>query len=226
MIILALDSATGACSVALAEDGRVLASRSAAAERGQAEILMPMVEAVMAEAGLRFADIARFAVTVGPGSFTGLRIGLAAARGMALASGRPLIGVTTLEAFAHSVPAAERAGRHLLVAVDSRRAEPYVQVFGPDLAPLAGPVAMAPGVLPQGLPEGMLPPGPLLVTGDAAALVAPALRDRPGTAFAAAAAPDAAAVAGLAAGRPVPAMPPGPLYLRAPDVTLPGGRPR
>lgn len=226
MIILALDSTTGTCSVALADDGRVLASRSAAAERGQAEILMPMVEAVMAEAGLRFTDVARFAVTVGPGSFTGLRIGLAAARGMALASGRPLIGVTTFEAFAHGIPTAERAGRHLLVAVDSRRAEPYVQVFGPDLAPLTGPLAMPPGSLPEGLPGGILPPGPLLVTGDAAALVAPALRDRAETTVAAAAAPDAAAIARLAAGRPVPEAPPGPLYLRAPDVTLPGGRPR
>ncbi|MCH7931874.1 MAG: tRNA (adenosine(37)-N6)-threonylcarbamoyltransferase complex dimerization subunit type 1 TsaB, partial [Proteobacteria bacterium] len=94
MNVLALDTATAACSVALWSDGTVLAQRFATMARGHAEALMPMVEAVMAEAGLAFADLDLVATTVGPGTFTGLRVGLAAARGLALAGGLPIVGVT------------------------------------------------------------------------------------------------------------------------------------
>ncbi len=110
MKILALDSATGACSVALWHDGAILARRFAVMDRGQSEVLIPMVREVLAEAGADFPSIDVFGVTVGPGAFTGLRIGLAAARGMALASGRPLVGVSTFEAVAHGVPAGGAGG--------------------------------------------------------------------------------------------------------------------
>ena len=110
MRLLALDTATAACSVALWRDGAVLARRFEAMLRGQSEALMPMVGAVLAEAGCGFKDLDAIAVTVGPGAFTGLRIGLAAARGMALAAELPLIGVTTLEAVVHGVPPS-RIGR-------------------------------------------------------------------------------------------------------------------
>ena len=88
-------------------------------DRGQSEILIPMVREVLAEAGTDFPSIDVFGVTVGPGAFTGLRIGLAAARGMALASGRPLVGVSTFEAVAYGVPPEELEGRRVLVAVES-----------------------------------------------------------------------------------------------------------
>ncbi len=116
MRILALDTATSACSAALWHDGRVCARRLVRMERGQSEALMPMVLDVLAEAGCGFSQLDLLAVTVGPGAFTGLRIGLAAARGMALASGIPCLGVTTLEAVAHGVPEGERAADPLLVA--------------------------------------------------------------------------------------------------------------
>jgi tRNA threonylcarbamoyladenosine biosynthesis protein TsaB len=105
--VLAFDTSAGACSAAvLGGDGTVLARRCEALERGHAERLLPMLRDVLAEAGVEIADLALLAVTIGPGTFTGIRIGLAAARGLALASGLPLVGVTSLEAVAASVPAA------------------------------------------------------------------------------------------------------------------------
>ena len=120
MKILALDSATSACSAAVWADGRVMARRHAEMARGQSEALVPMVAEVMAEVGLGFADLDLLAVTVGPGAFTGIRIGLAAARALALAAGLPLAGVSTLEAVAAAAPA---DGRPLLVVLDSKREE-------------------------------------------------------------------------------------------------------
>ncbi|HEV7370153.1 tRNA (adenosine(37)-N6)-threonylcarbamoyltransferase complex dimerization subunit type 1 TsaB [Arenibaculum sp.] len=216
MKILALDCATGACSTAVTADGTVLARRDVAMARGQSEVLVPMVLATLEEAGLGFGDLDRLAVTVGPGSFTGLRIGLATARAMALAAGRPLIGVTTFEAFAHAVPAGRRDGRTVLVAVESRRAELFVQGFAPDLAPMEAPQVAPPGQV-------RLPEGPLLVAGDGAERMAGALAAHPDARIAAQAAPDAAVVARIAATREPGGGMPGPLYLRAPDVTLPGG---
>jgi tRNA threonylcarbamoyladenosine biosynthesis protein TsaB len=225
MKVLALDAATGACSAAVWADGRLIGHRFAVMTRGQAETLMPMVESVLREAGVGFADIDRFGVTVGPGAFTGLRIGLATARGMALSAGRPLIGITTFEAVAHGVPEEERAGRSVVVAVESRRADLYIQCFDPALAPLGPPIAIVPEAV-------VLPPGPALIAGDAAARLHPDLpypnptghadlRFAAGPGF-----PDAATVARLVAARiPEPnAGPPAPLYLRPPDATLPAER--
>lgn len=215
MKVLGLDTATSGCSVALWEDGRVLARRSVAMTHGQAEALVPMATAVLDDAGIPYAALDRIGVTVGPGAFTGLRIALAAARGFALALNVPAVGVTTFEAIAHALPTAERAGRMLLVAVDSRRAEPFIQRFDGALAP-TGVAAMP---LPAAVP-GLLPPGPLLVAGDGAPLLAAALAGRPDTVFAAGPGrPDAAVVAALAAGR-APGPPPEPFYLRPPDVTV------
>ena len=223
MKILALDSALSACSVAvLVADGAVRAVRRQAMARGQAEALLPMVRAVLDEAGLDFGDLDRLAVTVGPGSFTGLRIGLAAARGLALATGLPLIGVTTLEALAAATDPALRRDRVTVALIDSRRGDVFVQAFGADAAPLSEPAAADPSAL-----DGLLPAGRLLLAGDAAPAVLEVLaragRDvvlAPDSAM-----PDPVAVARLAAARPVPdgpvTAPVTALYLRAPDVTLP-----
>ena len=91
--ILAMDTSTAACSVALWRDGGVVASRFEVIERGHAEYLVPMIEAVMAEADERPADIDLIAVSIGPGAFTGIRLGLATARAMALAQDIPCIGI-------------------------------------------------------------------------------------------------------------------------------------
>ncbi|HYG89024.1 MAG TPA: tRNA (adenosine(37)-N6)-threonylcarbamoyltransferase complex dimerization subunit type 1 TsaB [Azospirillum sp.] len=216
MKVLGLDTATSGCSAALWDDGRITARRVAPMARGQAEALVPMAEAVLADAGVGFADLDRIAVTVGPGAFTGLRIALAAARGFALAHALPVIGLTTFEALAHALPEVERGRRTVLVAVDSRRAEPFLQLFDADLAPRGEPALLEPAAVPA-----WLPPGPLLVAGDGAALLRPVLEGRTDVAFAAGSGlPDAAVVASLGAQR-TQGLPPQPLYLRAPDVTMP-----
>jgi tRNA threonylcarbamoyladenosine biosynthesis protein TsaB len=232
MKILALDSATGACSVALWHDGAILARRFAAMDRGQSEILIPMAREVLDEAGADFQSIDMFGVTVGPGAFTGLRIGLAAARGMALASGRPLVGVSTFDAIAHGVPREELEGRQVLVAVESRREDIFVQTFDSNLIA----IGEARSVRPESL---VLPDKPVLVTGDGALRLRPLFDKQSGDGvasnridvrFAAGSGfPDAADVARLVAARGAGAAgtaPPQPFYLRPPDVTLPAGKAR
>ncbi|MEK9672031.1 MAG: tRNA (adenosine(37)-N6)-threonylcarbamoyltransferase complex dimerization subunit type 1 TsaB [Rhodospirillaceae bacterium] len=222
MNLLAFDTATWGCSAACLADGRVLAHASAELPRGQSEALMPMIADVMRDAALDYPDLDAIAVTNGPGAFTGLRIGLAAARGLALALGLPVIGVTTLEAVAHAVPGAERDGRRILVALDSKRADVYAQVFGPELAPVTDPAALAEDAL-----AAVVVIGPVLVGGDAAPRAAAALQavgiaveqsTAPGV-------PNAAVVGRIAAARPLPPVGvdhvPHPIYLRPPDAKIP-----
>lgn len=225
MNILAFDCSGASCSAALWMDGGVRARRFEAMARGQTERLMPMLLEVVAEAAISFNDIDIFASTIGPGAFTGLRVGLATLRGLALAVGRPLLGVTSLEAVAHATTADERRGRTLLVLIESKRDDIYAQAFTEALQPLEGPLALMPAAL-----AARFAGRALLVAGSAAPRALPALR--------AAAAdlresstsglPDAAAVAALAAARSGEARrtPPAPLYLRSPDVTYPSGRAR
>jgi tRNA threonylcarbamoyladenosine biosynthesis protein TsaB len=216
---LGLDSAGNACSAAIWRDGSVIARRFAAMARGQAEALMPMVAAVMEEASLAMEALDLIAVTVGPGAFTGVRIGIAAARGLSLASGVPALGITSFAAAAAQAPAEERRGRPLLVALDSRRAEFFVQMFGENDVPLEPGALLASAELAARLPN-----EPLLIAGDAAAALAAALQRPDFSVASRAGAVDAGDVARLAAlawrpgSRPPP---PAPLYLRAPDTTLP-----
>ncbi len=214
MIGLALDTAVGACSVAILKDGAVLAVQSEPMLRGHQERLAAMVRDVAAEAGIAFSEIDRIGVTVGPGSFTGLRVGLAFAKGLGLALGKPCIGIGTLEALAASDP-----GPGLIAAViDAKRGQVYLQVFD------SGASLMAPDVLPTETAAARLAElwrgGPVRLVGPGAALLAGVLpeaevRER--------AAPDPVALARLAALHPA-GVPARPLYLRAPDAKLPGGR--
>jgi tRNA threonylcarbamoyladenosine biosynthesis protein TsaB len=216
---LGIDSTGAACSAAIWHRGRVVARRFAAMERGQAEALMPMVAAVLEEAALAIASLDLIAVTVGPGAFTGVRIGIAAARGLSLASGVPALGVSSFVAAAAQAPMEERRGRPLLVALDSRRAEFFVEMFGADDTPL-GPGAL----LSAGEIAARLPAAPLLLAGDAAAALAVALQRRDLALASRAGAIDAGDVARLAARAWRPGVrppPPEPLYLRAPDTTMP-----
>lgn len=235
--ILALDAAGAACSCAVWRDGGVAAQCFEAMSRGQSERLVPMANEVMARADLDYAQLDAIAVTLGPGGFTGVRIGLATARAFALALDRPVIGISNFEAVAAAAAPEECAGRSLVVVLDAKRADLYVQAFISHgrteldgavpgrLEAFGAPAALLPGALDAALPE-----GPLLLIGDATEVACGALRDAGrsvevsrSSGFA-----DAAVVAALAAARPAPdenAPVPGPLYLRAPDVTLPGGRP-
>lgn len=220
VIILALDAAGGACSAAVWRAGEIRAHHFETMTRGQSERLVPIIEAVMAEAGIAYAALDAIAVTLGPGGFTGVRIGLATARALALACARPLIGLSNFEAVAAMVPEDARRGRTLAVLIDAKRSDLYVQAFDAGLEPVTGARAIAVGEL-----DGFLPPGPLVLAGDAVEAAQARLQaDGREVAVAASAVhADAAQVAMLAAGRPLPevtAPPPGPIYLRAPDVTL------
>lgn len=225
MNVLGLDSATEACSTAVLVNGVTTARRFEGLQRGHAEILMPLVQAVMAEAGLRFDQLDLIATTIGPGGFTGLRIGLASARALALAANVPLIGVSTLEAVARAQSMTEGS---LLVALDTKRADVYLQIFDVQGAPQSPPKALMPGKI-----SAILPNGPLTVAGNAGAIVLQTLQDRqpPPRLAAGPDLPDAAIVASIGSERfrahpDATLAPPSPLYLRPPDAQLPGNRPR
>lgn len=127
MIVLAIDTAGVDCSAAVydSDKGAVLGQATETIGRGHAEKLMEKIDAALAEAGLPLEAVERIAVTVGPGSFTGIRVGVAAARGLALALGIPAVGVSTLAVLA----AAETGGAPVVAAIDAKRGEVYVQDF-------------------------------------------------------------------------------------------------
>jgi tRNA threonylcarbamoyladenosine biosynthesis protein TsaB len=138
--VLAIDTALEACSAAVLDTDRKsgLTSRSLPMMRGHAEALMPLIAAVMSDAGVEFADLDRIAVTVGPGSFTGLRVGVAAARGIALAAGKPAVGLTTLSAIAAPFFDSDES-KALLAVIDARHSQVYMQLFGPGGRSLIAP---------------------------------------------------------------------------------------
>jgi|TARA_Y100000294_G_scaffold160433_1_gene164049 tRNA threonylcarbamoyladenosine biosynthesis protein TsaB len=182
-----------------------------------------MVREVLSETGVDFPDLDLLAVTTGPGAFTGLRIGLAAARGMALAGDLACFGVTTLDAVAAGVSEHERKKASVLVVLDSKRAEVYAQAFRPDLRPLSGPQALMPTDLAALTANGEGYGDPVVVAGDGAGQAVEALKDKGIEAVLSTApgVPDAATVAAIAARRwspDQPAEPLRPLYLRPPDA--------
>lgn len=205
MIVLSIDTCLGACSCAVAKDGKTLAATFEPMTRGHQERLGPMVEATMQQAGVAFDQLDRVAVTVGPGSFTGLRVGLAFAKGLGLALDRPVVGIGALEALG-----AEESGRTLALA-DARRGQVYWQAFEDGRAlnePSASTLEDAAAFF---VPDIVTGPGADLLAGRfPAALVT----GRP--------APDPAVIARLGAARLDPQAP-RPLYLRTPDAKLPGG---
>jgi tRNA threonylcarbamoyladenosine biosynthesis protein TsaB len=210
--ILALDAAGAACSAALWRDGRVAAHRRRPMQRGHAEALMPMLLEVLAETGMDFAGLGQIAVGVGPGSFTGIRIALAAARGVGLAASLPVRGVDSFSAVAAALAEPPRPGEALLVVIDSRREALFGQYYDDSLTPLGEPHVLKPEAL-----LARRPPGPLLIAGDGASLLPAAAAARIADGEQAV---DAIAIARLAAlGKAL--REPRPLYLRAPDVTLP-----
>lgn len=227
LTLLALDTATTGCSVTVWRDGEALAHDAREMSRGQSEALLPMAVAALKSAGLVAADLNAIAVTRGPGAFTGMRIGLAAARGLALALSIPCIGVTTLEAVAHGVQADERSAHEgadlvILAAVESKRADIYVQLFDGDLAPLGEPLAADGSALAALLNKGAR----VLAVGDAAERAQDMLAEHDVVAHLSAASslPDTRIVAEIAARRFAPqakTVAPEPLYLRPPDAKLP-----
>ena len=212
MILLALDTALEACSVAILDGEQVLAARSEPMPRGHQERLALLVEELMAEAGLAFPALNRIGVTVGPGSFTGLRVGLSFAKGLGFALGRPVVGVGTLQALAGS-----RSADGLKAAViDARRDQVYVQAFrGLEAAghPEALPLRDAADLLIK-----LDPLGPTALIGSGAGLLAPTF---PNATLDPRSGADPVALARLVAEAVEPIGAPQPLYLRAPDAKLP-----
>ena len=131
MRVLAIDTALEACSAAVldTENGKVT-SESLPMVRGHAEALMPLIARVMKQADMAFSALDRIAVTTGPGSFTGLRVGISAARGIALAAAKPVVGLTTLAAYA-APHIAHDDKTAIAVAIDARHQHVYLQIFGP-----------------------------------------------------------------------------------------------
>ena len=211
MIILALDTCLAACSVAILDGERVLAARSEPMARGHQERLAPLAAELMTEAALPFSALQRVGVTLGPGSFTGLRVGLAFAKGLGAALSIPVVGVGVLEVLAIDQPGLAFA------VMDAKRGQLYLQAFE-DGKPLMAPDALDLGTAAARLVE-LAGGRPATLVGPGVALLADVLAEARLQPLDHA---DPVAVARLAAARtPVP---PRPLYLRAPDAKLPGGR--
>jgi tRNA threonylcarbamoyladenosine biosynthesis protein TsaB len=209
--VLAADTALGGLSVAVLDGEKILSQHFQEMARGHAEALAPLVQQTMAEAGLGFADLDRLAVTTGPGTFTGQRVGLAFMRGLRVALKKPLIGITTLEAMAAATEASKAAAIH-----DAKRDEAYLLLWESDAT------VFAPAVMPFAeAVEKIRAFGSCALAGTGA----PAAAEQLGQGFVLSAIrqPDALWVARLALARPAPDSAPAPLYLRAPDAKLPGG---
>ncbi len=225
MIVLALDTSLGQCSAAVARAGHepeLLAEAAQAMARGHAEALMPMVEQVMREAGIAFADLNRIAATTGPGTFTGVRIAIAAARGLALATHADLWGTDSLTVMAaRAARDGLAAAKPFAIAVDAKRGKVYFGHYAADGRCLAGPLLLAPDEAVASLPENVD-----TVLGSGAALLTEAGAQSGSTLHAAEPdlQPDAAALARLALNAESALSNLKPLYLRPPDAKPQAGK--
>lgn len=211
-IILAVDTALGACSVAVLDGETILAHRFDEMARGQAEALAPMVEQTMQQAGIGFGALERLAVTTGPGTFTGQRVGLAFMRGLRVALKKPLIGVTTLEAMAFATGAERAAAIH-----DAKRDEAYLLLWE------GGEIVLSPTVMSfKDALTRIRNFGRCALCGTGAAAAKAELGVE--LALTEIRQPDALWVARLALTRAPSDTPPAPLYLRAPDAKLPDAK--
>jgi tRNA threonylcarbamoyladenosine biosynthesis protein TsaB len=223
--ILAVDTALGACSVAVLDHEAVCAHRLEPMERGHAERLAPMVREAMEEANLDFAAIGRLAVTIGPGTFTGQRVGYAFMRGLRLALHRPLVGVTTLAAMAEAA-LAETGARGAAVLHDARRGEVYVTAVTNGEVIMPAQLMALEETINKVSEATRVLEGPLALAGTASPLAIAALRALGRNIIETEIrTPDALWVARLARLEPEPPTVPRPLYLRPPDAQLPAGRP-
>jgi len=216
MLILAIDTALDASAAGVLDTdaGKLIAQESQAMKRGHAEALMPLIARVMKQAGVAFTALDRIAVTTGPGSFTGLRVGLSAARGIALAANKPVVGVTTLTAYAAPV-VSENGEQPVISAIDARHDHVYFQVVsgngGSLIRPQVALIEEALGASRFGAPY---------LVGNAAEIVAerwPAQAPPPFKVDAQPA-PDIAWVGWLGAAVSPSTAPARPFYLRAPDA--------
>lgn len=205
MLVLAIDSALDALGIALVDGGDARAFAQERMSRGQAERIAPLVQEIMQQSGASFAQLDRIAVTIGPGSFTGVRVGLAFARGLALALAKPIVGLSTLEALA--LEHGEDGLRGALIETPGALYLALYEDGVPLIAPRRAEHDEAPGVFAAA------------ARGRAFALRGPGavkwFERIAGAAADECAAPDPVALARLAVVRAPAAAPPQPLYLRA-----------
>jgi tRNA threonylcarbamoyl adenosine modification protein YeaZ len=216
MRVLAIDTALGACAAALFDSAsaKLIANESLAMTRGHAEALMPLIARIMAKAKTKFGEVDRIAVTIGPGSFTGLRVGISAARGIALASGKPAVGVSTLAAFAAPhVASKEKAA--IVAAIEASHGNVYLHAFA-----AGGQTMLAPCLATIEQAVQAAGRAPVCLVGSAAESIAAAwpLDLSPPRLVQNRSAPDIASVARLGAVAQDTGVPPKPLYLRAPGA--------
>ena len=215
MLILAIDTALDACAAAVLDTSAgVIAQESQAMKRGHAEALMPLIARVMGSAELGFTALDRIAVTVGPGSFTGLRVGISAARGLALAAGKPAVGLTTLSAYAAAIVGQSRSAP-VISAIDARHDHVYFQIVASDGSQLVRPKVAS---IDEAIAASQF--GAPHLVGNAASILAERWpKDAPQPiAVDAQAAPDIAWVAWLGAAANPDTTPARPFYLKAPDA--------
>ena len=221
MRLLAIDTALAACAAAVCDtESGILAVESEPMARGHAEAIMPMIARVMAKAQIGFDKLDRIAVTVGPGSFTGLRVGISAARGLALAAGKPAVGLTTLSAYAAAVVSQNQTAP-VISAIDARHDHVYFQIVAGD-----GSQLVRPGIVPIDEAISASQFGAPHLVGNAANILAarwPNDAPQP-VAVDAQPAPDIGWVAWLGAAADPEANPARPFYLKAPDAK-PAARP-
>lgn len=221
MLILAIDTALNACAAAVLDTdaNRLVASESHAMARGHAEALVPLIGRVMADAGIGWSALDRIAVTNGPGSFTGLRVGLSAARGIGLAANKPVVGVTTLSAFAAPL-VSDNESPPVLSVIDARHDQVYAQLVsgngGTLMRPRLAPIADILGCADHGAPR---------IVGDAAERVAARWQGPAPVDVRQESAPDIGWVAWLGAAVSPDIAPARPYYLRAPDARPQTGTP-
>jgi tRNA threonylcarbamoyl adenosine modification protein YeaZ len=215
MRVLAIDTALEACSAAVldTENGKV-ASESLPMVRGHAEALIPLIGRVMKQAEIPFSALDRIAVTTGPGSFTGLRVGISAARGIALAAAKPVVGLTTLAAYAAPYIAHDDKTA-IAVAIDARHQHVYLQIFLP-----GGRTLIAPRIASIADAVRAAANGPVRIVGTGATMLVVAwpVREPEPVLIDESRAPDIVWVGRLAAVADESTSEPKPLYLRAPDA--------
>lgn len=217
MRVLAFDTTTAACSVSVWQDGELLGTFHKPMMHGQAEALIPAIEETLAKAEMEYAMLDRIGVTVGPGSFTGVRVGLATARGLGAAIGCPVIGIPTTEVIA--AEARQNTPVPIAVAIDARRAEVYLHRFDTNGHALDEPVCLLPDQAAARLDD-----GDWALAGDGAARIAESANKT--WTCVSPTLPNAETLAQLAAAAEATDQSPRPLYVRPPDAALPkhGGR--
>lgn len=224
-LVLGLDTSMSACSVALSEGMTVIARESDTMTRGQSEALAPMIDRIMTASGRNFDQLDAIAVTRGPGAFTGLRIGLAAARSLALTTDCPCLGVSTFDVLGRQALTGASvempANAVLVIVIETKRDDFYIQAVNPDGSHVIAPSAQMARDIRSALPADR----PLFVVGDGRARLCAELGPD---------GPEMDHIEGIDV--PDPAVlvdcarafldtpedaPASPLYLRPPDVTMP-----